>query len=204
MVGVVCPSIVYFFDINIYHLTETSSWIHHLLKAQVQRWSLADTEAANQIICFGNTRAWKLSTQDFQLRCSAITLVLHHWSNLINSLSPPPIWLGATAGKEWWSSFPGSYSNACLSRQTTLTSTHPYCSRYSSKWRWKQLPLMPMNWQEGIIDTRLYLFSSSTGCQLLHNITYLHSGTQNVQGMSTLKYSSPYGGWDSTRQMHKS
>jgi len=38
MVGVVCPSIVYFFDINIYHLTgETSSWVHHLLKAKIQR-----------------------------------------------------------------------------------------------------------------------------------------------------------------------
>lgn len=43
-----------------------------------------------------------------------------------------------------------------------------------------QLEMETIAWQEGIIDTRLYLFSSSTGCQLLHNITYLHSGTQNI------------------------
>ena len=209
MVGVVCPSIVYFFDINIYHLTgETSSWVHHLLKAKIQRWSLADTEAANQMICFGNTRAWKLSTQDFQLRCSAITLVLHHWSNFINFFLPPPIWLGATAGKVWHRVMKLSSRVLVMSLQENHPDLHPpvlltillqlemetiatYAHELARGDHWYKVACI------------YSLVVLVVNCYTRSHI-YILGHKTFILGISTLKYSSPYVGWDSTRQMHRS
>lgn len=75
MVGVVCPSIMYFFDINIYHLTgEASSWVHHLLSSSTSVMA----EQRNWKSCVLNFQAPVLPKQIIWFAAS-VSARLHLW-----------------------------------------------------------------------------------------------------------------------------